>query len=199
VAEHSGTTAARILVAARSGLLADGYGGLSTRRVADIAGVPLSQIHYHFGGKQGLLLSVLEHENQRLVERQRDLYGSDAPLWQRYERACDLLDEDLASGYVRVLQEMIAAGWSDSDLARQVLTMLRSWFEVLSDVAREAEQRFGSLGPLSAADAAGLIGLAFLGGESVVLLGDEEWGRQVRGWLRSFGAVIRQLEEGLST
>lgn len=195
MAEQSGTTAGRILDAARSRLLADGYVGLSTRRVADIAGVPLSQIHYHFGGKQGLLVSLLEHENQRLVARQRNLYGSDTPLWQRYERACDLLDEDLASGYVRVLQEMIAAGWSDAELARQVLTMLRSWFEVLSEVAKEAEQRFGSLGPMSAADVAGLIGLAFLGGESVVLLGDEQWGREVRGWLRSVGEVIRQLEE----
>ena len=30
---------------------ADGYANLSTRRVADSAGVPLSQIHYHFGSK----------------------------------------------------------------------------------------------------------------------------------------------------
>ena len=70
---------------------------------------------------------------------------------------------------------------------------------MLSDVAGEAEHRFGSLGSLSATDVAGLIGLAFLGGESVVLLGDEQWGQRVRGWLRSFGAVIRRLEEQPST
>src|SRR3954453_23229340 len=91
-------TAEKIIRAARSGLLADGYAALSTRRVAEIAGVPLSQIHYHFGGKQGLVLSLLDHENNRLVERQRRMYGTEAPLWRRYDHACDVLEEDLASG-----------------------------------------------------------------------------------------------------
>jgi AcrR family transcriptional regulator len=195
VGERSSATATRILEAARSGLLADGYAALSTRRVADIAGVPLSQIHYHFGGKQGLVLSLLDHENRRLVDRQREMYGSDAPLWKRYVQACDFLDDDLASGYVRVLQEMVAAGWSDSDIASQVLAMLQAWFEVLRDVTGQAEARFGSLGPLSPADVAGLIGLAFLGGEALILLGDQDWSRQAREWLRSVGEAIRQLEE----
>ena len=73
----------------------------------------MSQLHYHFGSKQGLILALFEEENQRRLARQRDMYGEDRPLWQRYERACDFLEDDLDSGYVRVLQEMIAAGWSD--------------------------------------------------------------------------------------
>ena len=48
---------------------------------------------------------------------------------------------------------------------------------------------------LSPADIAGLIGLSFLGGEAVILLGDEQWTPLVLGWLRSVGAVIRQFEE----
>lgn len=194
MAEQHGATASRILAAARSRLLVDGYSGLSTRRVAEIAGVPLSQIHYHFGGKQGLVLSLLNHENQRLIARQRGMYGAEAPLSKRYDQACDLLDEDLDSGYVRVLQEMIAAGWSDAELATQVLSMLRSWFDVLHEVAREAEARFGPMGPLTTDGIAGLIGLAFLGGEAVILLGDEEWSRQARVWLRSIGDLIRDWE-----
>ena len=77
-------------------LLADGYANLSTRRVADAAGVPLSQIHYHFGSKQQLILAVLEAENARLLERQRAMFGGPEPLWQQWERACDFFDEDLA-------------------------------------------------------------------------------------------------------
>ena len=188
-------TPARIVAAARTCLLADGYAALSTRRVAEEAGAPLSQIHYHFGGKQGLVLALLDHENRRLVDRQRHMYGAEAPLWKRYEQACDLLEEDLASGYVRVLQEMVAAGWSNADVARQVLALLSSWFDLLEEVAREAEQRFGSLGPFSPADVAGLIGLSFLGGETVILLGDAMWGARVRASLRSVGELIRRLEE----
>ena len=81
-----------ILDAARRRLLADGYGGMSTRKVADEAGVPLSQLHYHYGSKQGLILALLEEENQRRLARQRNMYSEDAPLWQRYERACDFLE-----------------------------------------------------------------------------------------------------------
>jgi len=188
-------TTQRILAAARSRLLGDGYAALSTRRVADAAGVPLSQIHYHFRSKQGLVLALLDAENQRLVERQRRMYGAEMPLWRRYEQACDLLDDDLASGYVRVLQEMVAAGWSDRDVAERVLSFLRAWFDVLTDVAREAEARFGPLGPFSAADLAGLVGLAFLGGETLILLGDEEWSTRVLHWLRSVTAFLRAAEE----
>ncbi len=52
-------TRGAIVAAARSCLLADGYANLSTRRVADAAEVPLSQIHYHFGSKRQLILAVL--------------------------------------------------------------------------------------------------------------------------------------------
>jgi AcrR family transcriptional regulator len=198
MAEH-GATATRILDAARAGLLADGYAALSTRKVADLAGVPLSQIHYHFRGKQGMVLALLDHENRRLLDRQRRMYGTEAPLWKRYEQACDFLEEDLASGYVRVLQELIAAGWSDHDVAKRVLADLRGWLDVLTSVAGEAEARFGSLGPLRADEVAGLIGLAFLGGEAVILLGDKDWGTRARAWLRSVGRLIREAEEAQST
>ncbi|MFF5228186.1 TetR/AcrR family transcriptional regulator [Dactylosporangium sp. NPDC000521] len=190
-------TQGRIIEAARTCLLADGYAALSTRRVAEQAGVPLSQIHYHFGGKQGVILALLDHENQQLVQRQVRMYGAETPLWKRYEQACDFLDDDLASGYVRVLQEMMAAGWSDPQVAARVTAMLEGWFSVLVRVATEAEQRFGSLGPMRPGDVAGLIGLSFLGGEAVILLGSEDWSGRVRGWLRSVGDLIRHFEEPL--
>ena len=47
------------------------------------------------------------------------MYAEEAPLWQRYEQACDFLEDDLESGYVRVLQEMIAAGWSNRSSPRR--------------------------------------------------------------------------------
>lgn len=188
-------TPTRIMEAARECLLAEGYANLSTRKVADRAGVPLSQIHYHFRTKQGLVLALLDHENQRRVSRQREMYAGPAPLWRRYADACDYLEDDLASGYVRVLQEMIAAGWSDEKVAAQVTAMLRSWLDVLESVAAEAEKRFGGLGPFTAADLAALIGLAFMGGEALILLDDGAWADQVRRSLRRVGDLIRTLEE----
>ncbi|MDH2415093.1 TetR/AcrR family transcriptional regulator [Nocardioides sp. CER19] len=187
-------TASRLTQAARACLLAEGYANLSTRRVADHAGVPLSQIHYHFGGKQGLVLALLAAENEKLVARQDAMYAGDTPLSARYDQACDFLDDDLASGYVRVLQEMIAAGWSDSAVAEQIIALLRAWIDVLRRVLSEAERDLGGLGPFSAEDVALLVGMAFLGGESVLLLGDDHWSTAVRRALRRVGDLIRLAE-----
>ncbi|HEX9853907.1 MAG TPA: TetR/AcrR family transcriptional regulator, partial [Acidimicrobiia bacterium] len=113
-------TRERILAAAKEALLEIGFAQLSTRKIAEIAGVPLSQIHYHFGSKQRLLLDVLDEENKKLLQRQAAMYGSEMPLWKQWEQACDFLEDDLRSGYVRVLHEMAAAGWSDGEIATAV-------------------------------------------------------------------------------
>jgi len=189
-------TGALILEAARRRLLADGYAGLSTRKVAEQAGVPLSQLHYHFGSKQRMVLSLLAEENRRRLDRQITMYAEDGPLWRRYERACDFLEDDLDSGYVRVLQEMIAAGWSNDDISQAVRELLEGWFTLLVDVAREAEQRHGPLGPFTAEEIATLIGAVFFGAESLLLLGFDRQVLPIRAALRRIGVVIRQLEVG---
>ncbi len=184
-----------IIGAARRRLLADGYAGLSTRKVAEEAGVPLSQLHYHFGSKGGLILALFEEENRRRLERQTQMYGEDAPLWKRYERACDFLEDDLDSGYVRVLQEMIAVGWSNPEIRAAVRELLGGWYVLLIDVAREAERRYGRLGPFTAEEVATLIGNAFIGSEALLLLGFDRQVVPIRSALRRVGALIRELEE----
>jgi AcrR family transcriptional regulator len=194
VAISDGTRAV-ILQAAREALHDSGYAGLSTRRIAEAAGVPLSQIHYHFGSKQGLVLALLEDENQRRLSRQQAMYREDMPLWKQWEQACDYLEDDLASGYVRVLQEMIAAGWSNPEIGQAVRDMLGQWFALLAGVVDRARERLGGLGPFSADEAGVLVGAPFLGVEAMILLGFSEAQIPTRSALRKFGEVIRTLEE----
>ena len=185
----------RILAAAKEALLEEGFSRLSTRKIAEAAGVPLSQIHYHFGSKQNLLLEVLEEENRKLLERQTLMYQSELPLWKQWEQACDYLDEDLESGYVRVLQEMVAAGYSDTDIATKVRENLLGWFELLAGVAERAEDELGSLGPFTPREVAALAGIPFLGAETLILLDVNEDAIPSRTALRKVGDVIRALEE----
>ncbi len=187
---------AALLAAAEACLRKYGYSGLSTRRVADTADMPLSQIHYHFGSKDALVLALLEYQNRRLLERQRLTFAAEMPLWKRWEKACDYLDEDLASGYVRILQEMLAAGWSNPEIAAAVRAFLRGWYELLTTVCKEAVARFGAFGPLRPDDISCLIGNAFLGAEAMLLLGyEDKEGMPVRRALRRFGTLIRKMEE----
>jgi AcrR family transcriptional regulator len=189
-------TRASILDAARECLLDDGYAGLSTRRVAEAAEVPLSQIHYHFGSKQQLILAVLAAEDARLLERQRTLYAGTEPMWLQWERACAYLDDDLRSGYVRVLNELVAAAWSDPALAAAVRGLLGGWFRLLGDVASRASERRGGLGPFTPAEVGTLMGLPFVGAEPMLLLGFDEEELPARSALRKIGVFIRAIEEG---
>ena len=188
-------TRRRILDAARARLLADGYAGLSTRKVAEEAGVPLSQLHYHFGSKGGLILALFEMENEERLTRQTRMYAEDRPLWQRYEQACDFLEDDLESGYVRVLQELVAAGWSNPEIGAAVRELFGGWIALLIEVARDAEHRHGPLGPFTAEELSTLVAAAFFGSEALLLLGFERDALPIRSALRRVGVVIRDLEE----
>jgi AcrR family transcriptional regulator len=192
-------TSITLLEAAKKVLRQNGYAGLSTRDVAAAAGVPLSQIHYHFGSKQGLVMALFEYLNAQLLDRQDAMFGDPTlKLSERWDRACDFLDEDIASGYVRVLQELIAASWSDPAVAKVVRTGINGWIELIVDLARQAEQQFGSIGPFTPEEFGAAAANAFIGAESLYLLGFEKKGVPVRQALRRFGDVIR-FAEGQAT
>ena len=186
-------TRGAILAAARDRLLTDGYANLSTRAVAEAAGVPLSQIHYHFGSKRQLILAVLGAENERLLDRQRAAFDTPEPLWVRWDLACDFLDADIESGYVRILQEMIAAGWSDPEVATAVRAMVGGWYQVLADVARREEERGVDLGGFTPDEVAALMGTPFLGAEELILLGVTESTLPIRSALRKVGVLLRHV------
>lgn len=188
-----------LLEAAKKVLRQKGYAGLSTRDVAAIAGVPLSQIHYHFGSKQGMVLALFEYLNAQLLDRQNALFSDPAlSLSEQWDKACDYLDDDIASGYVRVLQELNAASWSDAEVAKVVRAGLKGWLDLIAELARKAERQLGSLGPFTPEEVGALIGGAFIGAECHYLLGLEKKGIPVRQSLRRVGDLIR-IAEGTSS
>lgn len=190
-----GATKAALLEAAKAVLMRDGYAGLSTRAIAEEAGSQMSQIRYHFGSKEGMVLALFQYMNAQLIARQSDLFTDPAiPLSQKWDRACDFLDEDIASGYVRVLQEMIAVGWSNEVIGDAVRRSLKLWRDLHVALAEDFRDRYGSLGPFEPEDIAALVGQLFIGGEAYVLLGSEAAGTPVRQALRKIGRVLASLE-----
>jgi AcrR family transcriptional regulator len=187
-------TANRILVAVREVVLEFGFAALSTRAVADRAGVPLSQIHYHFGSKEQMILAMLREENDSLVKRQAHMFALDLPLAERWSLACDYLDDDLDSGYVRVLQEMMAAGWSSVEVRDAVDEVLAAWSGVLTEVVEQGRVAGANFGAFETADIVALVMSAFLGAESLILLGLDRDQLLIRGALRRVGDVLAALE-----
>jgi AcrR family transcriptional regulator len=187
-------TRRRIVDAARDVLLERGHGGASTRAVADEAGVRLSLVHYHFGGKQGLLLEVLERENELLLKRQQKLYAAPGPLAEKWRTACDFLDEDIRSGYVRVLWELWAAGLADETLAAGWRDAMGAWRRLLESVfAAWAEELEIEL-PLPPRALSTLLSNLFQGIEIELLAGVPEQDAPHGEVLEALGALIERAE-----
>jgi AcrR family transcriptional regulator len=194
-AERALQTKRELLDAARLVLTRDGLANLSTRAVAQAAGTQMSQIQYHFGSKEGMILALFEDMNLRLVHRQRETFENPSlPVSQKWFLACDYLEEDLASGYVQVLQELIAAGWSNPRIAVVARTGLSHWHELIAGLASEFQKRHGNFAPFSPAEIAALVSSAFIGAESFILLGYEDKDHPVRAALRRVGEVMAEIE-----
>lgn len=188
-------TRSALLDAAAQVLRERGYAALSTREVAMAAGAPLSQIHYHFGSKQGLVLALFGYLNAQLLSRQRALFGDPSLSFaDQWDRACAFLDDDLACGYVRITHELSAAGWADRQVGAVMCESLMGWAQLVTEVARKFERKIGGFGPLSPEDIGALVANAFIGAESLVLTGVDESRIPVRESLRRIGALIRVLE-----
>jgi AcrR family transcriptional regulator len=163
-----------ILEAARESLREQGYSGTNVRAVADRAGVQLSLVHYHFGSKQAMLVAVLEHENEKLLERQQALFASPGPLSAKWRAACRFLEDDLESGYVRILWELWAAGLADEQLAARWRDATAGWRRLMAEVFEEWSQEVGLELPISAAAVATLVANLFQGLEVEILAGVSE-------------------------
>jgi AcrR family transcriptional regulator len=187
-------TRERIVQAAREVLIAHGHAGTSTRAVADAAGVNLSQVHYHFGGRHGLLIEVFRRENEALLARQQALYAAPGPLSDKWRVACDFLDQDLHSGYVRVLWELWAAGLTDPELAAGWREAVSGWRELLEEVFAAWVAEVGVELPITPRVMATLVANIFYGIEVDLLAGLEAPHREV---LDAIGALIERAEAGI--
>jgi AcrR family transcriptional regulator len=187
-------TRERIISAARDVLMEHGHAGTTTRAVADAAGVNLSQVHYHFGGRQGLLIAVLDQENEALLARQYALYDAPGPLSEKWRLASNFLDDDMRSGYVRVLWELWAAGLTDPEIAAGWRAAVTRWHELLESVFAAWIEDVGLELPISPNVAATLVSDVFLGIEVHLLGGFEAPHREV---LDTIGVLIERAEAGL--
>ena len=135
-------TRKRILEAAFQSLAARGYTSLNVRDIAKDAGVNHALISYYFGGKDRLVIAVLDEANRQLLERQQQLYGTPGGFADKWARARRFYESDLASGFVRVQAELWAASLSNAELRQQFLPRIQAWKQLVLDGVREALQAY---------------------------------------------------------
>jgi AcrR family transcriptional regulator len=175
------------LLDAAERLLVDvGYSGITTRRLAEEAGVNHGLVHYYFGSNETLLVRALERFTQRLVERQRELYATDMPFAERWGTAMAyLVDEDRT--YEKVWLELQALAWNNPDLRSRLARVNAEWRSVLTEAFAEPHRELGVPMPL---DALVSLVMTFNLGIMVERLGGVEAGHRelldwIDGWLSS--------------
>ncbi len=110
------SAAEEALLDAAERLLVDvGYAGVTTRRLAEEAGVNNGLVHYYFGSNENLLVRTLERFTERLIKRQRDLYAADMPFVEKWRTAMRYLVSDDVT-YEKVWLELQALAWNNPDL-----------------------------------------------------------------------------------
>jgi hypothetical protein len=89
-----------------------------------------------------LLMQVLERFTAALVERQRDMYASDAPFLEKWREAWRYHEEDLDAGYPKVWFELQAMAWSEARMRDRLFTVNQEWRAVLSEAFERARGEF---------------------------------------------------------
>ena len=121
-----------LLDAAEQLLVEIGYSAITTRKLAERAGVNHGLVHYYFGSMEDLLLRVVERFTASLVERQRKMYAADTPFIDKWRQAMRFLDEDSDSGYHKVWFEMQAMGWNDEAVRGRLQEVHQQWLDVVT-------------------------------------------------------------------
>ena len=183
-----------ILEAARRRLIDQGYANLSVRDIAADAGVNHALIGYHFQGKQQLVLAVLDEANTRLLERQARMYAAEAPASAKWRQACEFYEEDLASGYVKLLLELMGASFHDLELRREFTPRMLAWQRLIEEAvdAFLAEHRLDL--PVKGRAIAAWITWFWMGMESSMALGIEEKQGHQREALAAMQTLLERVE-----
>jgi AcrR family transcriptional regulator len=138
-----------LLDAAERVLIDAGHAAITTRRLAEEAGVNHGLVHYYFGSVENLLVRMLERFTERLVTRQRDLYAADMPFLEKWRTAMRyLMSEDLA--YEKVWLELQALAWNRPELRERVDHVNAEWRAVLMEAFAEPREQYGIEMPLDA-------------------------------------------------
>jgi AcrR family transcriptional regulator len=155
VSELAHKTAARsaaeeaLLDAAERLLMGVGHAGITTRRLAEEAGVNHGLVHYYFASNENLLVRTLERFTDGLIARQRKLYAADVPFVEKWRTAMRyLVAEDVT--YQKIWLELQALGWNNEALRARLERVNAEWRAVLIEAFAAPHRELGVELPLDA-------------------------------------------------
>src|SRR4029077_5727396 len=121
----------------------DGFGGASARTIARRGGFNQALIFYHFGTVNDLLLAALDRTSEMRMAKYRDAVEGIETMDDAVRVATDLYREDLASGHITVLSEMMAASSDRPDLGPEIVARLEPWIALAEEAIQSVLTKLG--------------------------------------------------------
>jgi len=132
-----------LLDAAERLLVERGHAGITTRSLANEAGVNNGLVHYYFGSMEEVFVQTLERFTDRLIERQRAMYGAEGPFIDKWRTAWEFQEDDLDDGYSKIWLELQAMAWNRPELRERLAHIESEWREVLTEAFGQALEEYG--------------------------------------------------------
>lgn len=123
-----------IVEAALETLRTEGFARASARNIARRGGFNQALIFYHFGTINQLLLAALDESSARRMKRYREVMTEPGTLEHKIELAAELYREDLSSGHITVLSEIIAGSLDNPELGAQIVKRIDPWIDFAESV-----------------------------------------------------------------
>ena len=152
-----------LLDAAERLLVEVGHAGITTRRVAEEAGVNHGLVHYYFGSIENLLVRVLERFTARLTARQRAMYAADIPFIEKWRQAMRYLVSDDVE-YEKIWLELQALAWNRPELHERLAHINEEWRTVLLEAFEAPHREYDIPMPIEA-----LVSLVITFNEGIIL------------------------------
>lgn len=128
------TTKERIVAAALETLKEEGFAGTSARAIARRGNFNQALIFYHFGTLNDLLLAALDATSAERMARYREAVRTPGTIEDRIRMATDLYRDDLHTGHITVISELIAGSLARPDLGPEVVARMEPWVELVEEV-----------------------------------------------------------------
>lgn len=133
ISERRQQVTARLMDAAERLLYDVGYAGVTTRAVAEEAGVKHGLVHYYFGSMDELLTQTLERFVDQLAGALEALYDDPGLSFaDKWRLGSQFWVDEPASRFPKILLELLAMGWNMRSLQprlTQVHARFRAIFE----------------------------------------------------------------------
>lgn len=129
------STRAALVAAARATLVEEGFTRTSARAIAARAGCSQGSVFYHFPGVPELLLAVMDEVSDlRMTAYREPLLAARTPV-KLARLGRQIVEDDIRSGDLRVLVEMIAGAASMPGMQGEVAKRIAPWEELVAQVA----------------------------------------------------------------